>query len=268
MGFIQLIFMNCCPNLDQVNSSVKNCQPAEERVPKHVAIIMDGNGRWAEQQNLPRVQGHLRGVEAVRKTMHACRELGVNVLTLYCLSSENWKRPAAELDFLMMLLKQYLIAERQELVDNNLRLRIIGERDRIPAEVQSEMDLSVRACEHNTGMTLCLAINYGSRREIVGAIRSIASKAKSGEISIDQIDEQLVSDHLDTAGLPDPDLLIRTSGEMRISNYLLWQISYAELWITDVFWPEFDRYHLQLAISDYSKRNRRYGGLSSAERKS
>lgn len=223
---------------------------------------MDGNGRWAKQHNLPRGEGHVRGVESVRRTMEACRDLGVQVLTLYCLSSENWKRPASELEFLMALLKQYLIAEREQLVSNNLRLRIIGERDRIPAEVQAEMDLSVEACSKNDGMTLCLAINYGSRREIVRAIQRIADKVSSGEIASNEIDEQLVSDHLDTAGLPDPDLLVRTSGEMRISNYLLWQISYSELWVTPTLWPDFGKEHLVAAVSEFASRDRRFGGLN------
>jgi undecaprenyl diphosphate synthase len=239
--------------------------PADRR-PKHIAIIMDGNGRWALQHNLPRGEGHLRGVESVRRTMRACRDLGVEVLTLYCLSSENWKRPASELEFLMALLKQYLIGERQELVDNNLRLRIIGERDRIPKEVQAEMDLTVQACKNNNGMTLCLAINYGSRSEIVRAIQEIAEKVSRGQLTTEQITEQVVSEHLDTAGMPDPDLLIRTSGEMRVSNYLLWQISYAELWVTQTLWPDFDQRQLCAAIQDFAGRNRRFGGLNT-ERK-
>ena len=223
---------------------------------------MDGNGRWAKKHNLPRGEGHVRGVESVRRTMEACRDLGVQVLTLYCLSSENWKRPASELEFLMALLKQYLIAEREQLVANNLRLRIIGERDRIPAEVQAEMDLSVEACSKNDGMTLCLAINYGSRREIVRAIQRIADKVSSGELTSNEINEQLVSDHLDTSGLPDPDLLVRTSGEMRISNYLLWQISYSELWVTPTLWPDFGKEHLIAAVNEFASRDRRFGGLN------
>lgn len=244
------------------DSSTQNCELPIERRPKHIAIIMDGNGRWAHRNNLPRGEGHLRGVESVRRTMEACRELGVQVLTLYCLSSENWKRPASELEFLMALLKQYLIAEREQLVSNNLQLRIIGQRDRIPDEVQAEMDLSIEACSKNDGMTLCLAINYGSRSEIVRAIKRIADKVSSGELTSQQITEDLVSDHLDTAGLPDPDLLIRTSGEMRISNYLLWQISYSEIWVTQTLWPDFGKEHLIEAMNDFANRNRRFGGLT------
>jgi undecaprenyl diphosphate synthase len=232
-------------------------------VPKHVAIIMDGNGRWAQQKGLARIEGHLRGVEAVRRTMEACRDLGIEVLTLYCLSSENWKRPAQELEFLLALLREYLIAERDGLVKNNLKLRIIGRRERLPAEVQFEMDKSIAACENNTGMTLCLAINYGARTELLDAVRHIALQVADGQLQPQSITEQTIEQSLYTAGLPDPDLLIRTSGEMRISNFLLWQISYSELWVTDTPWPEFDRQHLQAAVLEYSNRQRRFGGLSS-----
>ncbi len=233
-----------------------------ERRPKHIAVIMDGNGRWAKQQNLPRIEGHLRGVESVRRTMEACRDFGVEALTLYCLSSENWKRPAQELEFLMTLLREYLIAERESLVENNLRLQIIGRRERLPQEVQDEMDRTIEACRNNTGMTLVLAINYGSRSEIVDAIATIAEKVQLGMLDFSEITEELVSQSLYTANLPDPDLLIRTSGEMRISNFLLWQISYAEIWVTPTLWPEFDRTHLAEAICDFAHRNRRFGGLT------
>ncbi len=233
-----------------------------ERNPKHIAIIMDGNGRWAQQKGLPRIEGHLRGVESVRRIMEACRDLGVEVLTLYCLSSENWKRPAQELEFLMALLREYLIAERDTLVKNNLRLKIIGRRERLPAEVQSEMDRTIDACSSNTGMTLCLAINYGARSELVDSFRALAQQVVEGSLQPNEITEELIDGALYTAGLPDPDLLIRTSGEMRISNFLLWQISYSELWVTDVAWPEFDRNHLEEAIREFSNRKRRFGGLN------
>ncbi len=230
-----------------------------------MAIIMDGNGRWAEQQQLPRLEGHLRGVEAVRRTMEACRDFGIEALSLYCLSSENWKRPAQELEFLMTLLREYLIAERKSLVENNLQLQIIGRRERLPQDVQDEMDRTIEACSKNDGMTLVLAINYGSRSEMVDAITAIARKVERGDLACDEITEEVVSEHLYTANLPDPDLLIRTSGEMRISNFLLWQISYAELWVTPTLWPEFDREHLAEAIRDYAARNRRYGGLTTSK---
>ncbi len=232
-----------------------------ERRPKHIAVIMDGNGRWARQREMPRIEGHRQGVEAVRRTMEACQGLGVQALTLYCLSSENWKRPPEELEFLMHLLKAYLIAERSNLVEKNLRLRIIGRRERMPEEVQLEMDRTLEACATNTGMMLCLAINYGSRAEIVDSVRSIAHKVMAGQLSVEAIDENEIERHLYTQGMPEVDLLVRTSGEMRISNFLLWQISYAELWVTDVNWPDFDREHLEAAVRDFAVRQRRFGGL-------
>ncbi len=234
-----------------------------ERIPKHIAIIMDGNGRWAQQQGLPRLEGHLRGVDAVRRTMEACRDFGIEALTLYCLSSENWKRPAAELEFLMALLREYLIAERDSLVKNNLQLKIIGRRERLPVEVQEEMERTLAACANNNGMTLCLAINYGSRTELVDACRALTERVVSGDLTPDAISEELLAANLYTAGLPDPDLLIRTSGEMRLSNFLLWQISYAEIWVTETAWPEFERAHLEQAIRDFATRQRRFGGLNS-----
>lgn len=234
-----------------------------ERRPKHIAVIMDGNGRWANQQGKPRVEGHLRGVESVRTVMEACRDFGVEILTLYCFSSENWKRPPQELEFLMALLKQYLIAERENLVKNNLRLRIIGHRQGLPEEVLAEMDETLAACQHNDGMLLCLAINYGARSEIVAAVQKLAQRCVDGELQPAAIQEADVAAELFTQGLPDPDLLIRTSGEMRISNFLLWQISYAELWVTDTPWPEFDRLALAEAIRSYAGRQRRFGGLES-----
>lgn len=247
--------------MSKLTSSSDDLGVPEQLRPRHIAIIMDGNGRWAQLQNLPRTEGHLRGVEAVRRVMQACKDLGVRVLTLYCLSSENWRRPPSELEFLMALLKTYLIAEREKLVENNLQLRFIGRRDGLPDLILEEMDRSVEACSSCTGMTLCLAINYGSRAEIVSAVRQIGHKILSGQLLPEEISEQVVSEHLDTAGLPDPDLLIRTSGEMRLSNYLLWQISYSELWVTPTLWPEFDKIHLQEAIRDYARRDRRFGGL-------
>jgi undecaprenyl diphosphate synthase len=232
--------------------------------PKHIAIIMDGNGRWAQQRNLSRSEGHLHGVETVGRVMEACRDWGIQVLTLYCFSSENWKRPEAELEFLMDLLTRYLIDERQRLIENNMRVRIIGQRSGLPKKVLDEIDRTLQVCQAHSGMTLCLAINYGSRAELVGAIRNIASKVQQGQLLADQIDEALVSSQLSTAGLPDPDLLIRTSGEMRISNFLLWQISYSEFWVTRTLWPDFDRGDLLEAIRQYANRDRRFGGLKPA----
>ena len=234
--------------------------PLEFR-PKHIAVIMDGNGRWAVAQNQPRVVGHQNGAKTVRKITEECARLGIQQLTLFCLSSENWKRPQDELDFLMHLLQQYLIEERATLLENNIRLKIIGRRDQIPVDVQAEMDRSIELTSDQTGLCLCLAINYGARAEIVDAVRAIARKVSEGDLSLADVDEPLVSRHLYTAGMSDPDLLIRTAGEMRISNYLLWQISYAELWVTQKCWPEFSESDLHLAIRDFAARDRRYGGL-------
>ncbi|MEM7476702.1 MAG: isoprenyl transferase [Planctomycetota bacterium] len=229
--------------------------------PKHIAVIMDGNGRWAQQQGLERIEGHVRGVETVRDIMNACNDFGISVLSLYCFSSENWKRPEPELEFLMSLLTRYLIGERETLVKNNLRVRIIGRRDGLPEKVQQEIEETIQACEECDGMTLCLAINYGSRREIVDSIQDIAQRVKVGVMDPSDINETTVSDSLQTAGLPDPDLLIRTSGELRISNFLLWQISYAEIWVTSTLWPAFNKAKLAEAICDFSRRKRRFGGL-------
>ena len=232
-----------------------------EKYPRHVAIIMDGNGRWAQAQGKPRVHGHQQGAKTVRVITEECSRLGIGQLTLYCLSSENWKRPADELEFLMFLLSEYMIQERETMMENNIRLQIIGQRDRIPPQVQHEMDRSLEMTANNTGTCLCLAINYGGRAEIVDAVRKIGRQLLDGNIDVEQIDEQLVSDHLYTAGMTDPDLLIRTASEMRISNYLLWQISYAEMWVTETMWPEFGVNEFHRAIRDFSQRNRRFGGL-------
>ena len=233
----------------------------EERRPRHIAIIMDGNGRWAVNQNQPRIVGHQNGAKTVRTITEECARLNFEQLTLYCLSSENWKRPQDELDFLLHLLQQYMIEERETLLDNNIRLQVIGRRERIPAHVQAEMDKTIEMTQDSDGLCLCLAINYGARGEIVDAIRKISGEVADGSLAIEQIDEALVSDRLYTAGMTDPDMLIRTAGEMRISNYLLWQISYAELWVTQKCWPEFGIDDLHTAITDFAARDRRYGGL-------
>jgi undecaprenyl diphosphate synthase len=231
------------------------------KLPRHVAVIMDGNGRWARAQGKERMEGHARGAKSVDVVTEECCRLGLGQLTLYCLSSENWKRPKPEIDFLMALLKQYLLAERKKILDQNIRFTVIGRREGLPHEVLAEIDENERLTRDNTGLTLCLAINYGSRAEIVDAVRAIASRVKRGELDPAAIDEATVCDSLYTAGMPDPDLLIRTAGEMRVSNYLLWQISYAELWVTPKFWPEFDAAVLHEALRDYARRERRFGGL-------
>jgi len=233
-----------------------------DRLPRHVAIIMDGNGRWAQSRGLPRVEGHRNGVTSVRRITEHCVRRGIEQLTLYCLSSENWRRPEAELRFLMHLLAQYMVEERALLMRQRVRLSIIGRREGIPDETLAAIDRTVELCSANDGMRLCLAINYGSRREIADAARRLAHDAVVGRIDPESIDEDAVAARLDTAGMPDPDLLIRTAGEMRISNFLLWQISYAEIWVTPVAWPDFEERHLDEALAAFSTRDRRFGGLS------
>lgn len=239
-------------DLDQV--------PVDKR-PRHIAVIMDGNGRWAQRQGLPRIEGHRRGVASVRRTTEECTRLGIEQLTLYCLSSENWKRPQPELDFLMHLLEQYMIEERATIMEQNIRVSVIGRREGIPEEVLREMDKTVAMTRDNSGLRLCLAINYGARAEMVDAVGRIAQEVQAGNITPGQLTEETLSAHLYTAGMPDPDLLIRTAGEMRVSNFLLWQISYAEIWVTQACWPEFDERQLHLAIRDFAARDRRFGGL-------
>ena len=244
-------------------TSAANARTGEQPpVPRHVAVIMDGNGRWAQRQGLPRIEGHRRGVATVRRiTEHAAR-LGIEQLTLYCLSSENWRRPQTELSFLMHLLEQYMIEERTLLMRQRIRLAMIGRRTGIPDETQRALDQTVELCSAIDGMRLCLAINYGARGEITDAARSLARDAAAGLLDPATIDEASFADRLDTAGMPDPDLLIRTAGEMRISNFLLWQISYAEIWVTPVAWPEFEERHLDEALASFANRDRRFGGLS------
>ncbi|MBX7169292.1 MAG: isoprenyl transferase [Pirellulales bacterium] len=235
--------------------------PREAR-PKHIAIIMDGNGRWAQRQGLPRIEGHRRGVASVRRVTEECTRLDIEQLTLYCLSSENWKRPQRELEFLMHLLEQYMIEERATIMEQNIRVNVIGRRRDIPETVQREMQKTIDLSASNTGLRLCLAINYGSRLEIVDAVRQIAAEVQAGRLAPADIDEQTVANHLYTAGMADPDLLIRTAGEMRVSNFLLWQISYAEIWVTEHCWPEFRESDLHQAIRDFAGRDRRFGGLN------
>ena len=235
--------------------------PPPQRLPDHVAIIMDGNGRWAQERNQPRIAGHRAGARSVREVVMECSRLGIKYLTLYSFSTENWKRPHAEVTALMELCVEYLAKERQELTDNNIRFLMIGRREGLPKPVLDELDQTTAVTAGCTGLTLCLAINYSSRTEITDAVRAIAAGVKAGRIDADAIDEHTVSAHLYTAGVPDPDLLIRTAGELRVSNYLLWQISYAEIHVTDVFWPDFGVDDLQRAVDDYSSRRRRFGGI-------
>lgn len=232
------------------------------RLPRHIAVIMDGNGRWAGKRRMPRIAGHQAGVESVRSTVETCARLHIPALTLYAFSAENWKRPEQEVSFLMRLLRYFLRAELETLNRNNIRLQAIGRIQDLPAPVQEDLHWSIATTSGNSGMMLTLALNYGARTEMTDAIRIIASKVRDGALQPEQIDETLITSHLYTADLPDPDLLIRTSGEMRISNFLLWQIAYAELWVTNVLWPDFRRPELLRALLDYQKRDRRFGGLN------
>jgi len=231
----------------------------KEKLPKHIAIIMDGNGRWAKKKLLNRISGHTRGVDAVREVVTACRELGIKVLTLYALSTENLKRPKDEVTALMRLLKEYLLKEREEMIENNIRLCAIGRLEDLPADVMGTLQETIKKTGHCDGMVLNLALSYGGRAEILHAAKGIISDLRTGKITLEEIAEQRFSQYLWTWGLPDPDLLIRTSGEFRISNFLLWQIAYTELYVTETLWPDFNREELLKAIADYQSRERRFG---------
>ena len=234
-----------------------------ERLPAHIAIIMDGNGRWANRRSLPRVAGHRAGVGPVRSTVETCARLGIEVLTLYAFSVENWKRPRAEVETLWRLLRFYLQKELPELQKNDIRLQAIGKLDALPIPVRRELDSVVEATSNNRGLLVNLAINYSGRSEILDAVNCIIENARrEGRLDSLRVNEEMLASHLYTASSPDPDLLIRTSGEMRISNFLLWQIAYSELYVTDTLWPDFNLRELLKAVLDYQKRERRYGGLS------
>ena len=229
-----------------------------ERLPVHIAVIMDGNGRWAAQRHLPRVEGHRAGIESVRDVVESSARIGVKVLTLYAFSVENWKRPITEVSTLMLLLKRYLRLELNTLLRNNIRFHVIGREDELSPDIRRELKMAAEKTAGNTGMLFNIALNYGGRAEIVEAAR----QALAAGVRPEDLDEQRFGDFLYTAGQPDPDLLIRTSGEMRVSNFLLWQIAYAEIWVTDTLWPDFRKLHLLEAILAYQKRDRRYGGIN------
>jgi len=231
------------------------------RLPRHIAVIMDGNGRWAHRRRLPRIAGHRAGAQAVREAVEASSQLGVAALTLYAFSTENWKRPRTEIDTLMTLLREYLRKELAEIHRNNILLQIQGGYEQLPREVQQDLEDALRQTAENTGMVLNVALNYSARAELVDAFQAILREMRQSNSLETEITEQTIADHLYTRGMPDPDLLIRTSGEMRVSNFLLWQIAYAEIWVTDTCWPDFTRRHLYQAILDFQKRERRYGGL-------
>ncbi len=235
------------------------------RLPRHVAVIMDGNGRWAKQRHLPRVEGHRAGAAAVRDTVETAARLGLDALTLYAFSTENWKRPQAEVSTLFTLLKEYLRKEFRTLAENDIRFRVVGRPEGLDASVRSALGLALEATANCKGMVFSVALNYSGRAEITDAARSLAKEAAAGRLDPGTIDEAAVARHLYTAGLPDPDLLIRTSGELRISNFLLWQIAYAEIHVTPVLWPDFRCRHLLEALVDYQRRERRYGGVSEAD---
>jgi undecaprenyl diphosphate synthase len=244
-----------------MSSAIHLSAEAKASLPRHVAVIMDGNGRWAKQRGLPRIEGHRQGAESARAIIRVAGELGIKYLTLYAFSAENWNRPKDEVDALMKYLIHYLKSETPELNKNNVRLEVIGQIWRLPDNVQEHLKKSIATLSKNNGLTLVMALSYGSRIEIVDAVRSIAEKVRRGELETADINEQVISQHLWTRGIPDPDLLIRTSGEMRVSNSLLWQISYAELVITPTFWPDFRKPQFFAALEEYARRHRRFGGV-------
>jgi undecaprenyl diphosphate synthase len=232
-----------------------------QRLPHHVAIIMDGNGRWAGRRHLPRVAGHRAGVKAAREVIETCARLRLPCLTLYAFSLENWRRPLAEVEFLMRLLREYLKRELPSIQKNNIRLSFVGRQNELPVAVRKDIDDAMRLTESNTGMNLVVALNYGGRAELTDAFNALLDHVRANHLSDFRADEQTISNFLYTAGLPDPDLLIRTSGEMRVSNFLLWQIAYAEIYVTETLWPDFSRTRLLEALVDFQNRERRYGGL-------
>ena len=237
-----------------------------EKLPEHVAIIMDGNGRWAKKRNLPRIEGHREGVKRIEETIQMASDRGIKVLTLYTFSTENWRRPKDEVSMIMKTLCSVLNHKIRKLQKGNIRLHSVGRRDGVPKEVLNSIDNGVELTKKNTGMILNLAVNYGSRMEMLDAVRDIARAVKEGRIDIEKIDEEVFSQALYTKDLPDPDFLIRTSGEMRLSNFLLWQLSYAEFYFTDKFWPEFTNKEFEKAILEYQDRDRRYGKVSSVKK--
>ncbi len=246
------------------NSTVLQLLPADlqrERLPRHVAVIMDGNGRWAKRRGMPRIMGHRRGVDVLKDLLRCCRDWGIEALTAYAFSTENWGRPLEEVEFLMMLFERVLRQELREMMQENVRIRFVGNLHALPLSLQAEIERAVEATANNSGIQFTVATNYGGRQEIIQACRSIAEKVQQGLIEPEQIDEALFERHLYTAGICDPDLLIRTSGEMRLSNFLLWQMAYGELYVTDTLWPDFDRNEFHQALCAYQRRDRRFGKL-------
>jgi len=234
----------------------------KNRLPVHIAVIMDGNGRWAKKRGLPRIMGHKEGAESVRVITETCAEIGIKYLTFYAFSTENWKRPKPEVKFLMSMLDSYLKRERATIMKNNIRFKSIGDRKKLPAVVIKKINALEKESFKNTGLTMILALNYGSRDEIKKAVIQIAKKVKTGEVKPSDITEKMIEENLYTKNIPDPDLMIRTSGEMRISNFLLWQLAYSELYVTGTLWPDFRKKELAAAIEEYQRRDRRFGGLT------
>jgi len=247
--------------LNSSESSPVNTDIDTANLPCHVAIIMDGNGRWAKKRILNRIEGHKRGADVVRVIVRTSRKIGISILTLYAFSTENWQRPKTEVAALMTILKNFLESEQKEMLDNNIRLNAIGQIEKLPEDVQQVLHKTMTLTKKNDGLMLNLALSYGGRAEIVGMVREIATKTKEGKIDPDLITPELVSDFLYTKGMPDPDLLIRTSGEMRISNFLLWQIAYSEIYITDTLWPDFNKQEFLQILKHYQHRERRFGKL-------
>ena len=260
--FNKLLKRNADVVLENGNRSVLL---SNEAVPAHIAIIMDGNGRWAKKRSLPRVAGHHEGMKTVRKVTKLANELGVGVLTLYAFSTENWKRPKIEVDFLMRLPEEFLSTFLPELIEENVRVEMMGYHQNLPLHTLRAIKKAKEATKDNTGLVLNFALNYGSRAEIVDAVKDIAAQVAAGALDISDINEDLISGGLMTKGLPEPDLLIRTSGEVRLSNFMLWQLAYTEFWFTETLWPDFNEDSLLEAIENYQSRNRRYGGLKGDE---
>lgn len=232
-----------------------------DNIPEHIAIIMDGNGRWAKQKGLPRIAGHHSGMKTVKKITIAANDLGVKYLTLYAFSTENWKRPKEEVEFLMKLPQQFLELEIDELMENNVQVRVMGDQEQLPPYTRKAVEEAMRKTANNDGLVLNFALNYGGRLELLEAVKSIAQQVERGKLQIGQIDEQLFSSYMQSKDMPDPDLLIRTSGEIRLSNFMLWQLAYSEFYFTDVYWPEFTEAHFIAAIQEYQRRARRFGGV-------
>ncbi len=237
------------------------------KIPEHVAIILDGNGRWAKAKGMPRNYGHMQGAKAVEDILVVARDMGIKYLTVYAFSTENWNRPETEVSALMTILRQYLKSSIKKSMKNNVRCQVIGERSRLSEDIRGAIEELETATAGNTGLTFTIAINYGSRDEIVRSVRKIADRCKSGELAPEDITEELINENLDTANLPDPDLLIRTCGEQRLSNFLLWQCAYTEFYYTDIAWPDFDKNELQKAVDAYGNRNRKFGGLNDPDKK-